>query len=73
MKQLMKALELAVPGLIVLTYIVMTGIGMAAGAWTDNSDMFLIGILAMSWVVAILLANTLRVLWQIRDRMNGER
>ncbi len=73
MKQLMKAFELMVPGVIVLAYIVMTGIGMAAGAWTDNSDMFLIGILAMSWIIAILLANVLRTLWQIRDRMNGER
>lgn len=73
MKQLMKAFELMVPGVIVLAYIVMTGIGMAAGAWTDNSDMFLIGILAMSWIIAILLANMLRVLWQIRDKMNGER
>lgn len=72
MKQLMKAFELMVPGVIVLAYIVMTGIGMAAGAWTDNSDMFLIGILAMSWIIAILLANVLRTLWQIRDRMNGE-
>lgn len=68
-----KALELAVPGLLVFGYITATGIGMLAGAWFENSNMFLIGILAMSWIIAILLANVLRTLWQIRDRMNGER
>lgn len=73
MKQLMKAFELMVPGVIVLAYIVMTGIGGVVGASTGNANMFLIGILAMLQMIAILLANTLRVLWQIRDKMNGGR
>lgn len=68
-----KALELAVPGLLMFGYITATGIGMLVGAWSDNANMFLIGILMMSWIIAILLANVLRTLWQIRDRMNGER
>lgn len=73
MKQLMKAFELMVPGVIVLAYIVMTGIGGVVGASTGNANMFLIGILAMLQMIAILLANTLCVLWQIRDKMNGGR
>lgn len=73
MKQLMKAFELMVPGVIVLAYIVMTGIGGVVGASTGNANMFLIGILAMLQMIAILLANTLRVLWQIRDKMNRGR
>lgn len=71
MKQLMKVFELMVPGPIVLTYIVVTGVGMLIGSWNDNTDMVLIGVLLMLWIIAILLANMLRVLWQIRDMRTG--
>lgn len=69
----MKVLELIVPGPMVLVFIVMTGAVMGIGAWSENTNMFFISIITMLHLIAVLLGQVVRVLWQIRDRMNGER
>lgn len=66
-------MRISLLGIMMLTFIALTGGIATLGAWFDNSDVILCAVLMMLQFLAVMVNEGIRVLREIRDRTNGER
>lgn len=66
-------MKMSTLGVVMLGFITVSSMIAFVGSWLDNGDLILCAMLMMLQFLTIAVKEGIRVLREIRDKMNGER